>query len=62
MLTTAQLVQFVVGVCITVPGYYIPGCSTFAQKVTLFAIHVYTIYLIKLFGDFYYESYLKKNI
>ena len=62
MLTTAQLVQFVVGVCITVPGYYIPGCSTFAQKVTLFAIHVYTIYLIKLFADFYYESYLKKNI
>ena len=61
MLTTAQLVQFIVGVGMTVPAYWIKGCTTLTQKVTLFFIHIYTIYLIKLFADFYKQEYLSEK-
>ena len=61
LITLAQLVQFVVGVSITIPGYGISGCLNFSQKVTLACIHLYTIYLIKLFVDFYIETYMTKR-
>mmetsp|Transcript_8247 Transcript_8247/g.13991 ORF Transcript_8247/g.13991 Transcript_8247/m.13991 type:complete len:273 (-) Transcript_8247:1420-2238(-) len=60
-LTQAQLTQFFLGVGVTVPLYWQEGCLNEAQALSLKAIHVYTIYLIYLFGKFYYDSYVKKK-
>lgn len=60
-LTQAQLVQFVVGLSLTVPGFFISGCMNPAQKLSLVAIHLYTYYLIYLFYLFYKETYLSKK-
>lgn len=62
-LTQAQLLQFFVGVGITIRLYWpMDGMLTNeAQKFSLVGIHVYTVILIYLFGQFYIESYTKKK-
>jgi hypothetical protein len=57
-LTQAQLVQFFLGVGVTVFLYFIDGCINPAQSLSLNFIHLYTVILIYLFGMFYYESYV----
>jgi uncharacterized integral membrane protein len=57
-LTQAQMVQFVVGIAITIPCHM---CINEAQSLSLSAIHLYTAVLIYLFYLFYVESYVKKR-
>lgn len=61
MLTTAQIIQFFIAVIFLLPAYWIEGCLTLTQKVALFFLHIYVVYLIKLFADFYQDQYLKKK-
>lgn len=60
-LTQAQLAQFFLGVGVTVVLYWEDGCLNPAQRLSLNAIHVYTVILIYLFGKFYVDSYMKKG-
>ena len=57
-LTQAQIIQFILGVIVTVPCYYY---INEAQKISLFFIHLYTNILIYLFYQFYIDNY-SKNI
>jgi len=61
ILTTMQLVQFVVGIAITVPPLFISDCLTEAQKASTIFIHIYTIILIGLFYNFYVNRYSNKG-
>ncbi len=58
-LTSAQLLQFFVGIGFTIPAYW--GYQTPAQLLCLALLHLYVAYLIKLFFDFYRSSYGKKG-
>ena len=60
-LTQAQLTQFVVGVSATLPPYFISGCVSEAESLTLVGIQLYTLVLIYLFYQFYIESYTTKK-
>jgi hypothetical protein len=60
-LTQAQLTQFFLGVGVTVALYWKDGCLNQAQTLSLNAIHLYTVFLIYLFGKFYADSYMKKK-
>jgi hypothetical protein len=60
-LTQAQLAQFFLGVGVTIPLYWEEACLTAAQALSLNAIHLYTVFLIYLFGKFYMDSYMKKK-
>jgi hypothetical protein len=57
-LTQAQLLQFFVGITITIPTY---ACVNEAQAASLGALHAYTVVLIYLFYLFYLDSYSKMN-
>lgn len=57
-LTQAQLIQFFIGVGVTVYCYFMDGCLNAAQTLCLFLFHLYVIILVYLFGLFYYESYV----
>jgi len=61
ILTSMQLVQFVVGIAITVPPLFMSDCLTEAQKTSTILIHIYTIILIGLFYNFYVNRYSKKS-
>jgi hypothetical protein len=58
-LTSAQLLQFFIGIGCTIPAYW--NCQTSAQLFGLFIMQAYVVYLIKLFADFYRSSYGKKG-
>jgi hypothetical protein len=58
-LTTAQLLQFIIGIAVTIPAYF--NCQTRAQLFALAIMEAYVSYLIKLFLDFYRSSYGKKG-
>jgi hypothetical protein len=60
-LTQAQLAQFFLGVGVTVILYWEKDCLNPAQTISLLAIHIYTVFLIYLFGKFYVDSYLTKK-
>ncbi|KAH9117925.1 hypothetical protein LEN26_012342 [Aphanomyces euteiches] len=60
-LTMAQLTQFLVGISLTVPSYFIPGCNTRDQTLGLVAMHVYTVILIYLFAMFFRKRYAVKT-
>lgn len=60
-LTQIQLLQFFIGVAITFLEYFRADCLTQGQLYSLIGIHMYTLYLIKLFYEFYRDSYLKKD-
>jgi len=60
-LTQAQLTQFFLGVGVTAILYWEKDCLNPAQTAALVAIHVYTVFLIYLFGKFYYDSYVNKK-
>lgn len=58
LVTQAQIVQFLVGVFLTIPTY---ACLNEAQTIVMAAIHIYTLVLISLFGQFYSKSYSRSN-
>lgn len=58
LLTTAQMVQFVVGIAIVTPAY---RCYNEAQMINTFLLQVYAVYLTYLFYCFYIENYVEKK-
>lgn len=60
-LTIAQMVQFVVGISIVMPTYWMEGCATTQQKLATAGIQIYAVVLIYLFYQFYQKSYTKKD-
>ena len=56
-LTQIQLIQFFTGVGITALEYFKESCLTSEQRYSLIGIHLYTVYLIILFTDFYQSNY-----
>jgi len=59
LITSMQLIQFLVGISFTVPTYFTPGCNNDAQFWGTVGIHVYTVILIGLFLDFANKAYVK---
>lgn len=59
-LTQAQLLQFMVGIAMSLPCQFITGCNNNAQKLGLLAIHLYALGLIYLFYQFYVTTYNKR--
>ena len=60
-ITSAQLLQFVVGISMTIPTYFKVGCNTDAQFYGCVGIHTYTTILIYLFLDFANKEYILKK-
>lgn len=60
-LTQAQMAQFGVGICLTIPLHFIEGCITPAQSLVIFIIQLYCATLIFLFYQFYTKNYTKKS-
>lgn len=58
-LTQAQIIQFIVGVGITIPTHFMPNCLTSFESLSLGVLQLYTFVLIFLFGSFYISSYKK---
>lgn len=56
-LTQIQLIQFFTGVGITALEYFKESCLTSEKRYSLIGIHLYTVYLIILFTDFYQSNY-----
>lgn len=63
-ITSMQIGQFYFGILICMPAFFVRGgtCTTSAQKVALSFMIAHAIYLTKLFGDFFRESYQQKRI
>jgi hypothetical protein len=61
MITTAQIVQFLVGILLAVPTFALRSgsCANPAQKFAVFAVVTHAAYLAKLFGEFYAKAYSK---
>lgn len=64
-LTSMQIIQFVVGISITIPAHWIAGadgspCVSPAGSASLLVLQLYTVVLIGLFAQFYVQSYTKK--
>jgi len=57
-LTQAQIIQFLLGMSLTIPAHFISGCLTPAQSLVLGITQVYTVILIALFISFYINSYV----
>ena len=60
-ITTAQIIQFLVGISTSAPTYFVPGCHSEASTTSQLVLHVYTVILIGLFAQFFYEEYLAKE-
>lgn len=60
-LTQAQIIQFIVGILLTVPTHFIAGCVNQAQSLVIAAIQLYAVVLIFLFYQFYTSNYSKKD-
>jgi hypothetical protein len=60
-LTQAQMIQFIVGISLTVPAHFMSDCITPAQSLVNAAIQIYAVVLIYLFYEFYKNSYSKKG-
>ncbi len=60
LITSSQLVQFFLGIGLTIPTYFVQGCNTEARTYSTIGIHAYTIILILLFLDFANKEYVQK--
>lgn len=60
-LTQAQIIQFIVGIILTVGSHFIPGCVNPAQSLVIASIQLYAVVLIILFYQFYVNSYSDKK-
>lgn len=60
-LTQAQIIQFLIGIGLTVPAHFMPGCLSEAQSASNAGIQVYAVVLILLFAQFYAANYTKKG-
>jgi len=60
-LTQAQMVQFVMGITLTLGPHFIPGCVNQAQSLVMAVIQLYALVLIGLFYQFYVNSYKTKK-
>jgi len=60
-LTQAQIIQFLVGIALTVPTHFMSNCVNQAQSLVNAAIQIYAVVLIFLFYQFYVSSYSKKG-
>ena len=60
-LTQAQIIQFLIGMTLTIPTHFIQGCLNPAQSLVLGITQLYTIILIALFISFYLQSYKSKK-
>jgi len=65
LITTCQIIQFLVGISCTVPIFVMKytgsvDCQTDAQVAALVAVHLYVFPLIALFANFFIKSYMKK--
>ncbi|GMI31968.1 hypothetical protein TrCOL_g13261 [Triparma columacea] len=60
-LTTAQLTQFMIGLCGASSGYFYKGCMNESQRFSLIFIQVYAIGLIYLFYEMYKAKYKAKK-
>lgn len=60
-LTQAQMAQFGVGICLTIPMHFVKGCITPAQSLVIFVIQLYCATLMLLFYQFYVKNYTKKS-
>jgi hypothetical protein len=61
LVTNMQIIQFFVGLSITVQTHFIEGCLNKAQHFTLFFMESYAFCLILLFFQFYRKNYLSKK-
>lgn len=59
--TTSQLIQFILGIAVTLPTFYWSDCHTEASRLSLIGTHLYTVALIFLFGLFYLQEYSSKK-
>ena len=60
-LTSMQVIQFLIGLSITLQTHFIPGCLNEAQDFVIWCMEIYTIVLIFLFIAFYVENYVSKR-
>jgi hypothetical protein len=60
-LTQAQIIQFIVGISMTLPYLLMPGCLTPFERISLGSLQIYTFILIGLFAQFYISSYTKAS-
>jgi hypothetical protein len=60
-LTQAQIIQFILGIAITLSAHFIDSCQNEAQSFVLAAIQVYAAVLIYLFYQFYKSTYSGKK-
>lgn len=63
LITSAQITQFVAGIVCATPIFYFRNgaCANIAQKFAVAAVILHAMYLIKLFAQFYKQSYSKKG-
>jgi GNS1/SUR4 family len=61
LITTAQIVQFMVGIFLALPVFALQNgdCANSAQKFAVCAILAHAAYLTKLFSEFYSSTYKK---
>lgn len=60
-LTQMQILQFLVGIGVTIPTHFIDNCLTPAGSLALLGLQLYTVVLIYLFAQFYMASYKVKK-
>jgi len=60
-LTMAQIIQFLLGMTLTLPTLFMSGCLSPAQSLVLWITEGYTVVLIALFLMFYASAYTKKK-
>ena len=60
-LTIAQIVQFIIGIMLTIPLYFKTNYLKKWQIYSVVGIHAYTVVLISLFIQFYMKSYIKDD-
>jgi hypothetical protein len=60
-ITSAQIIQFLVGISSSAPTYFIRGCHSEASTTSQLVLHVYTVILIGLFAQFFYEDNFGKK-
>lgn len=63
LITSMQIVQFVTGIVMALPMFWLREgrCAVLSQKVAVGGLIAHAVVLIKLFVDFYRETYLGKR-
>lgn len=60
-LTQLQIIQFLLGVSISIPYQFVPGCLKKSQSIALGITQIYTFILIALFVSFYVNTYSNRK-